>query len=412
MSASQRYLELDALRGFAVMGILLMNILAFNMPEMAYINPTVYGGSEGGDFVAWLLGFIFVDGKMRGLFSLLFGASMMLIISRAEAKGEDPATVHYTRMLWLAVFGLFHFFFIWWGDILFIYAVMGCAAYLFHKWESGRLIKWAIAILLAGTVLLSAGLGSLFSLEMAASAPDADADTIAEFREVMADFGADPALIKQEIARYGGSYWSITSHKIQEMLWAPLGSVILMLTETLPMMMIGMALYKNGFLLGDAGATRYRKWAIGGIVSGVIFYSILAAIVWSSGFDTLITFNANIAWTMPPRLIMTIGYAAAFILLIQKLRGSAFLVRVAYAGRAAFTNYLGTSIVMTLLFYGYGAGLYGQFDRAESYLFVPAVWALMLLWSKPWLTHFRYGPLEWLWRSLARMKIQPMGHSQ
>ena len=109
-----------------------------------------------------------------------------------------------------------------------------------------------------------------------------------------------------------------------------------------------------------------------------------------------------------PRLLMTIGYAAALTLLIHRLAGSGFLARVVATGQAAFTNYLGTSIVMTTIFYGYGLGLYGFVSRAELWFFVIGAWAVMLLWSKPWLARFRYGPLEWLWRSLARMQLQSM----
>ena len=118
----QRHISLDAMRGFAVMGILAMNIIGFAMPEWAYVTPAAYGTDTLADKIAWAFSFIFIDGKMRGLFSLLFGASMMLVIDRAAANGESPAQVHFRRMAWLALFGLAHYFFIWFGDILFLYA--------------------------------------------------------------------------------------------------------------------------------------------------------------------------------------------------------------------------------------------------------------------------------------------------
>ena len=405
---SPRYIELDAMRGFAVMGILLMNIMGFAMPEMAYINPTVYGGSEGSDLIAWVLGFIFVDGKMRGLFSLLFGASMMLVIAGAQAKGADPAKTHYSRMLWLALFGLFHFFFIWWGDILFLYAVVGCIAFRFHQWETGRLLKWAFVIYFSGALLFGMGMGSLFFLQAAASAPDATAAAIAEYEEAAADIIMSPQAVKDEIALYLGSYWQITWEKINERWFLPFVNPTMMVFETLPFMMIGMACLKNGFVFGNWDTARYRKWAVSGIGVGGAAYAILAWIDYNSGFDEIVVMNANMAWSMIPRLIMTFGYAAALMLLIKTMIGTALLARIACAGRAAFSNYLGTSILMTFIFYGWGIGLFGSIGRMETYLFVPSTWALMLLWSKPWLTRFRYGPLEWLWRSLARMQMQPM----
>ena len=106
--------------------------------------------------------------------------------------------------------------------------------------------------------------------------------------------------------------------------------------------------------------------------------------------------------------MLTIGYAASLIILIKQASGSAFISRVAAVGQAAFTNYLGTSILMTSIFYGYGLGLFGNVSRAGLWVFVVGAWVFMLLWSKPWLARFRYGPLEWLWRSLARMKLQPL----
>jgi len=404
--ASVRHISLDALRGFAVMGILAMNIMAFAMPEMAYINPAVYGGATGGDFVAWLLGLIFVDGKMRGLFSLLFGASMMLVISRADAKGESSTKVHYRRMAWLALFGLIHFFFIWWGDILFLYAIVGCIAFLFHGWETKRLVKWAIGIYAVGFLFFTAAMGGMFMVQAAANAPNASAQSVQEYEEITAELGGDPKITKDEIALHRGSYLEILTEKVTENWYGPLMTPLMMIFETLPLMLLGMAGLKSGLLLGQGPPSSYRKWAIWGTAIGGLLYAAIGYVVYASAFDPLVTMNANMAWTLPPRLLMTIGYAAALVMLITAFSGSGFIARVAATGRAAFTNYLGTSIVMTTVFYGYGLGLYGYVGRAELWLYVLGAWLVMLLWSKPWLARFRYGPLEWLWRSLARWEIQ------
>ncbi len=406
--ANQRFLELDALRGFAVMGILAMNIVAFAMPSMAYMSPQIYGGNEPTDLAAWLFSFIFFDGKMRGLFSLLFGASMMLIITRAQDKDEGAGKVHYTRMFWLGLFGLFHFFFIWWGDILFLYAMAGCIAFLFHRWEARRLIKWALIIYIAATLLWSLAMGSMFMLQAQANAPGASPAEIEAYKTMLDDMGFTAAKVQEELAAYGGGFFGIFQYKVDNYLFQPLFLLIQVMPETLPLMMIGMAMLKNGFILGDFPRTSYVKWAIWGIAIGAALFAFIGWILIRAGFDPLMVMNAAIAWTYPPRLLMTIGYLAALILLIQRFAGSALMRRVAAAGRAAFTNYLGTSIVMTFIFYGWGLGLYGSVGRWELYLFVIGMWALMLLWSKPWLENFRYGPLEWLWRSLARGSLQPM----
>jgi uncharacterized protein len=125
-----------------------------------------------------------------------------------------------------------------------------------------------------------------------------------------------------------------------------------------------------------------------------------------ANFEPALTFTLSSAAAIIPRLLMVIGYAALIILLTRG--GGPLVARIAAAGRAAFTNYLGTSLILTGIFYGWGLGLYGQFERWQVYLFVPLMWALMLLWSKPWLDRYRYGPFEWLWRTLARGERQPM----
>ena len=403
-----RHITLDALRGFAVMGILAMNIAAFDMPFMAYLSPAIYGGDTGVDLVSWFVSNIFFDGKMRGLFSLLFGASMMLIAQRAKAKGESAAKVHYARMFWLALFGLAHFFFIWFGDILFLYASVGCIAFLFHKWQPRRLIKWALILYTLGFLLFTAGAGGMLYRQYQANQPDASAKQIADYQKIVNDDDFTSVGTEKDIALHRSGYVEIVSYKLREEWSDPLTGVLQSILETLPLMMIGMALLQNGFLLGQWDRLRYRQWALYGVGGGIILSAAAALGQYASGFNPVIVINTQIAWMVLPRLLMTISYAAAFILLVQRLAGSGFLDRVVATGQAAFTNYIGTSIVMTTIFYGYGFGMYGYVGRAELWLFVIGAWLLMLLWSKPWLARFYYGPLEWLWRSLARMKMQPL----
>jgi uncharacterized protein len=407
-TAPDRHVTLDALRGFAVMGILAMNIVAFAMPDMAYMSPAIYGGDTGADLFSWFASFILIDGKMRGLFSLLFGASMMLIVDRATAKGENAARVHYSRMAWLAIFGLAHFYLIWFGDILFVYAVIGCIAFLFRNWEAKRLIKWAIGLYAAGTLLWSAMMGGMIFLQKSAQAPGAPPEVVKEYQAMMNGPEFSPQRTQKQLDTYRGSYTRIVGDKWAEQKWQPFSFIPQILLETLPLMMLGMALLKNGFLLGTWDSVRYRRWAVVLVPAGAVVSALLAWIIARSNFDLVTVINATFAWAMLPRLPMIVGYAALLVLAIRALARSGFLARVAAAGQAAFTNYLGASILMTSIFYGYGLGQFGHVGRAQLWLFVAAAWVLMLLWSKPWLERFRYGPLEWLWRSLARGSVQPM----
>ena len=409
-SGQTRFITLDALRGFAVMGILAMNIIGFAMPEWAYVSPGAYGGETLVDRICWFLSLIFIDGKMRGLFSLLFGASMMLVIDRAEEKQQSAARTHYARMVWLALFGLAHYFLLWFGDILFLYASVGCLAYLMHQWEPKRLIKWALIVYVLGVLLWAAQFGALQALQWAATQPGADPETVRSYREVLAsdDFNTN---IANELALHRGSWAGIFADKAAEW-WSPLIGILMSITETLPLMMLGMAMKKNGFLTGDWAEADYRRWINRLLPAGFLISAMLGAYAWAGNFNPIDMIANFLAWTAIPRLMLTIGYAALLILWIRKLSGSAFLDRVAATGRAAFTNYLGTSIVMTTIFYGYGFGLFGYVSRPALWLFVLGAWAVMLLWSKPWLERFQYGPLEWLWRSLARMELQPMARAR
>lgn len=404
---AQRLVTLDALRGFAVMGILAMNIVAFAMPEAAYISPKAYGGETPADLAGWAIGFILFDGKMRGLFSILFGASMLLIVERARASGQDATAVHYRRMAWLAVFGFAHYLFVWWGDILFLYACIGCIAFAFRDWEARRLIRWAVGLFALGTLLMTLLFGAQLVLAQAVDDPGASAAMAAAGRDVIAGYAGLGDAVDAELALYRGGYLPILAERLGHA-DTPLLMVLMSALETLPLMMIGMALLRSGFLAGHWESAAYRRTALRWLPPGLLLTVLLAWVQWRGGFDYLLSLNIFLAWAQPARLMMTIGYAALLVLLIRRHAASGWIARVAATGQAAFSNYIGTSLVMTSLFYGYGLGLFGAVGRLPLYLFVIGASALMLLWSKPWLARFRYGPLEWLWRSLARGAVQPM----
>lgn len=403
--AAVRLITLDALRGFAVMGILAMNIVAFAMPEMAYVSPRAYGGDTASDIAAWAFGFILFDGKMRGLFSILFGASMLLIVDRAEAGGQNPASVHYRRMAWLALFGLCHFYFIWWGDILFLYAAIGCLAFRFRRWDPRRLIQWALGLFTLGVVLTSLFYGA--QLVVAAAADDPNSPMAEAGQALRDEYALIDDGVAYELELFSGPYLPILQDRLDNVA-DPLVMVLMSFFETLPLMMLGMALYRNGFLTGAWSSGEYRRMATRWLPPGLALTVAVAWLQWRADFDYIVAINAFLAWAAPGRLMMTIAYTALLVLLVRAAADSAWLARVAAAGRAAFSNYLGTSIVMTTVFYGYGLGLFGDVGRWPLYLACVAMWAIMLLWSQPWLDRFHYGPLEWLWRSLARGRLQPM----
>ena len=383
------------------MGILLANIAAFALPGAAYFSPMAWGGHDAPEIAVWLANFVFVEGKMRGLFSFLFGASMLLVIERARAAGESPARVHLMRMAVLFLFGLAHMYLVWWGDILAHYALVGAIALLFARMSSERLLGAALTALVL--TLLWNGMGLFGMLQSAArDTPEA----VAVWNDFAWGFGVPPReWIDAEIAAMRGAWPAQVAWR-----WEHLDGAISFLKivgiETLAAMLFGMWAYRSGFLTGAWERARYRRFAIVCLGTAWAAYLLLGLNTIAHGFDQRWVFFGSIVASTPFRILGTLGYAALVILLLQP--GGWLTERLAAVGRAAFTNYLGTSLLVTAIFYGWGLGQFARWDRATIYLVPPVVWMLMLLWSKPWLERFRYGPFEWLWRSLSRWEPQPM----
>lgn len=400
-TATDRYLTLDTVRGVAVMGILLLNIIAFSMPAPAYFNPAAYGGNTGIDLGVWLANFVFFDGKMRGLFSFLFGASLLLVVDRAAAKGESAAHVHYSRMIWLLVFGLIHGWLIWWGDILAHYALIGMLAFLFRNARVKTMIGVGIGLLVMQLIVTSF---IPLTILMAQASPT-NPGLAEALRAMDKGFGTPPAAwITEQVALFRGGWWGIAVERFKEAKLVPLVGLFQFGWETMAYMLFGMAALRSGMLTGGWSRARYVKWAAIGFGISLPVYALLAAWIVSQNFGLVAVTTAIMPATVPFRPFAILGWASLIILLMRP--GGTLTTRIASAGRMAFSNYLGTSLICTTLFYGFGLGWYGELSRAEVYLVVFAVWAAMLLWSKPWLERFAYGPLEWLWRSLSRGRIQ------
>ena len=406
-TAATRIVTLDIIRGVAVMGILTMNIAGFGLIEPAYLNPLAQPGAGTSDIAVYIFNFLFFDGKMRGLFSFLFGASMLMVILRAKAAGNSAARTHYSRMVWLLVFGLIHLWLIWWGDILTLYAIVGMVAWFFRAQSPQQLFVTAIMLLIVQLVIMVMLPVGVYFVELAVQQPNASLETRTAMEGFRHGFGIpEPGWAAQQIALFRSGYGAILDHRMETAFAGPFNAVVFSGAETLAYMLLGMAFLKNGFLSGDAPRATYIRWIALGFGIGLPVYALLSAFLLAKGFTPLTVSIAVMTATVPFRPLMIIGWAALIILAVRP--ESATGKRIAATGRMAFSNYLGTSLICTTLFYGYGLGWYGQLDRMQLYLVVFAVWAAMLLWSKPWLARFRYGPLEWLWRCASRGSIQPI----
>jgi uncharacterized protein len=405
-----RIATLDIVRGVAVMGILAMNIVGFAMPPAAYVNPNAYGTESGWDLASWAFSFVLVDGKMRGLFSFLFGASLLLVIRKAEAKGESPAQVHFRRMVWLLLFGWLHYLFVWYGDILTGYASIGMIAWFYRNKPVHRLIIAGAIYVVVELAVMAALAVYVDGLAAAAAGLHPDPATLADLRVISEDVAVPGAAERTaQMQLFLGPWWGVARSQLVDHPGEPLQMLAAFGWETLGYMLFGMAALKSGFLTGAWDDSRYRSVAVIGFGIALPCYAVLAWLLARDGFTVAGIFTYSFAGTV---LLRPVAVAAVAALIILLTRGGGRLVqRIAAAGRAAFTNYLGTSILMTGLFYGWGAGLFGRFSRIELWLVVFAMWALMLAWSKPWLERYRYGPFEWLWRTLARWSLQPMRKS-
>lgn len=394
--SDERHFSLDALRGFAVMGIVLMNVISFALPESAYINPLAYGTDGTADLVAWGIGFVLVDGKMRGLFTILFGASLMLVVERAEAQGQSGTQLHLRRMAWLFVIGLIHHWFIWNGDILAHYALCGLVAALFRSLTARQLVLAGGVMLLFQTILWTFVILIVLSLRN-------DPAELQAYRDMSDALGAPQgASILQDLHKFGSGYADIASDRISAYLEGPFDMLFGYGFETLGLMLLGMGLFKSGVLTGGWSRQKLQRLAVAGYAFGLGGSLVLVGWTVAAQFDTIVTASAYFLFDIPFRVATTLAHLAMLLRIIPAFQHKAVMRRVADAGRMALSNYILSSLMMTSLFYGYGGALYGDLSRAEIYLPVVPLWAVMLFWSPWWLHRFHYGPLEWGWRSLAR----------
>ncbi len=400
--STDRIDTLDLIRGVAVMGILSVNIVDFGGPEQRYFNPLALGPSDPASLWVWALNYVFVDGKFYTLFSMMFGASLLLVTERADASGRGGWSVHWRRMAALFVIGSLHALLLWRGDILVSYALAGLVATRLRHVSDKALKRWGIGLLALMMLLMGAmfaGQTHLLAKVDAGQAPD----RVEEARAIRSAFTPTAAEVARDIAANTGPAF-VRMRDLGQHYLTELGAALFLLPITLANMIAGMFAYRRGLFTGAWDDARLKRFAAWTIPLGLAAHAALAFTLWATGFPAPAMMTGIHGLMLPIQIAQGLGYAALAILLA---RGWGPLARrVAAAGRAAFSNYLGTSALMVGMFNI--AGYYGRWDRWPMWLIVPCVWALMLLWSKPWLDRYRYGPAEWLWRSLANLKPQPM----
>jgi uncharacterized protein len=397
VARTDRLETLDVLRGFALLGILAMNIRVMAAPFGAYMYPVGLFDYTGASRTAYLFSATAFDLKMMGLFSMLFGVSVLLYARKSTEGGASVGALWFRRMFWLLVIGLVHSYLIWNGDILVPYALCGL---ILLWWVRGlgvtALMASAVVVLLVGAVLTIAHGMSWNDMS--------DADRAQE----LAMYMPSASELQNQLAAMLGTYADTVRHRAPfVLLFQTLVFATFFFWRCSGMMLLGMALYKSGFLDGRLNARTYA------LVAGICL-PLGLGLAWHGASEI-----DRAGYAMPERLLLdlwnytgavfaSVGYAAALILVVRLDVLRRLRAALAAVGQMALTNYLLHSIVTSVIFLGWGLGLGGRFDYAEQFVFVVAIWAAQLVLSPIWLARFRFGPAEWAWRSLTYWQQQPM----
>lgn len=423
-STAERIFALDVIRGFAVLGILLMNILGFGLTSPAYISATAeVGGADGLNHWAWLAQMFYFEGTMRGLFTLLFGAGVILYTSRLEQAGLGlrMADLYFRRNLWLWVFGLFNAWILLWpGDILYFYGLAALFLFVFRNLPIQKLLLWAALLLCVQPIAGIREYQALFDAhEQAptliakenAKQPLSETEkwTLEDYRESFKQVKPDPGEVAKANRQMRGGYQTAAyrmrnrAFHFETEFFATMG-----LWECLGMMLVGMALFKSGALTLGWSTRAYLALLLAGYGLGLTVNALEIRHVLSHPGDPV---AAMLPWTLTydlGRIPTTLGHVALAMLVIRSGWFRGLLTPFAAAGRMALSNYLAQSVICLFLFTGLGLGWFGQLQRYQLYYVVFAIWAVQLAWSPLWLARFQYGPMEWLWRSLTRWQVQPI----
>ena len=374
VALDERVESIDLMRGFALLGILLVNMLAFHSP-FSYIDPYTWFDASGDQTTHAFID-IFVQASFYPLFAMLFGYGLGMQFLRAEARKKPFAPVAVKRLIILLVFGILHAFLLWFGDILITYAIMGFLLLGMMRLDS----KWLLTL---GVIIYAIPHSLLLLIMFAATMMDSSFYTgMQEVQNSLAAYG-------------GGTYAEIFRQRFDDWMYSnnPLNYIVLIVT-ILPFTMIGAAAAK--WRLIERTHELKKLWiglAAGGFAAGLLL-KLMPYLV-----------EPNFAMTYLQDIfggpLLAVSYAAIIALIAQNISVSKILRPLSKAGRMSLTTYITQSVIATTIFYSYGLGLYGQVSILTGTFLALGIFAVQLIFAEVWLSKFSQGPLEMLWRKLT-----------
>lgn len=417
---SERILAMDTIRGISLFGILLMNIIVFGLYK-AYFDPTNNGGATGWNLTVWWMNTLFFEGTMRGMFSMLFGAGILLFTGRSveNTSGTVVTDLFFRRLMWMVLFGVIHCYLLLWdGDILYTYGIVGMFAFSFRHLAPKYLILASAIILIVAAAFnvkdyfkIKDAFGKVTIAQTKKTTGEnlvkEDSTAIEKWNAILKEEKATPTQVKEEMTARSKGYWSIVMHKLPVNQYMETTFLyFLNFWDTLAMMLWGMAFFKMGILKAAKSNRFYWLMALMGYGIGITINYFEGSHIVSSNFSILSIYKTFMTYNLG-RIPTTCGHIA-LIMLFVKSGFLPFLQKsLAAVGQMAFTNYITHSIICNFIFLGYGFSMYGKLQRYELYYIVISIWVFQLIVSPIWLKYFRFGPLEWLWRSLTYWQMQP-----
>ena len=412
--ATLRSPELDALRGFAVLGIFQINIIYFGATYAATRYPPLFEGPRELNILSWGFSHLLVEGAMFALFSMLFGAGALLALDegrRAEEEGVSAIEHYYRRNLWLILFGVLHAFVLLWPmEILFTYGVLGLALFPLRNLRPRTLM-------IVGTLMVMWGAQPPSLLYL-----DEVPTEVAELGSIVPTGIGDwnqPTLLEEEVDEmmaelvlYRSDYLSIfingfdaataqqSVNLYQDNIWDAGG-----------MMLIGMALLKWGVLNAERSLLFYLALAVAGFAAAIALRLPALSGAVAGGFASESVDAIYGTQNLIGRLPLALGYVGLIMLLCRWRRLGGMIRALAATGRMAFSHYVGQTLFAIFLFYGFGFALFGASNYYQLLLIALAFGVAQMALSPLWLKHFYQGPLEWLWRTLVRLRWQPFRRS-